>query len=143
MRSILLKLPFYLATRISGEQTPVFENFFAGGYQTLRGFDFRRAVPMVDDIGVGGRLRLLGSVEYLFPITADDMLKGVVFTDYGTVEEGIKIENDDFRVALGLGLRITIPAMGPAPIALDFAVPVAREGTDEIRNFSFFMGLSR
>lgn len=128
---------------ISGEQTPVFENFFAGGYQTLRGFDFRRAVPMVDNIGVGGRLRLLGSVEYLFPITADDMLKGVVFTDYGTVEEDIKIDADDFRVALGLGLRITVPAMGPAPIALDFAVPVAREDTDEIRNFSFFMGVSR
>jgi outer membrane protein insertion porin family len=71
------------------------------------------------------------------------MLKGVVFCDYGTVEEEVKIEGDDFRVALGAGLRIAIPAMGPAPIALDFAVPVAREETDRIQNFSFFVGFGR
>jgi outer membrane protein insertion porin family len=33
--------------------------------------------------------------------------------------------------------------MGPAPIALDFAVPVAREDTDRIQNFSFFVGFGR
>jgi len=42
-------------------------------------------------------------------------------------------------VTLGAGLRIYIPAMGPAPIALDFGVPVAREDTDRIENFSFFI----
>jgi outer membrane protein insertion porin family len=109
----------------------------------MRGFRFRGASPKVDDVTVGGELSLLGSLEYLFPITADDMLKGVVFCDYGTVEEEVKIEGDDFRVALGAGLRIAIPAMGPAPIALDFAVPVAREETDRIQNFSFFVGFGR
>lgn len=128
---------------ITGSDTPVFENFFAGGYSTMRGFRFRGASPKVDDVTVGGELSLLGSLEYLFPITADDMLKGVVFCDYGTVEEEVKIEGDDFRVALGAGLRIAIPAMGPAPIALDFAVPVAREETDRIQNFSFFVGFGR
>jgi len=128
---------------ISGKQTPVFENYFAGGYSTLRGFDFRDASPLSGTIRVGGRLQLLGSVEYLFPITADDMLKGVVFCDYGTIEENIKIETDDYRVALGAGLRITVPAMGPAPIALDFAVPVAEETGDEERLFSFYIGVAR
>ena len=33
--------------------------------------------------------------------------------------------------------------MGPAPIAIDFAVPVAREDTDDIRQFSFFVGGGR
>ncbi|MCA9264254.1 MAG: BamA/TamA family outer membrane protein [Planctomycetales bacterium] len=127
----------------SGSQTPIFENFFAGGYSTIRGFDFRGASPQDGTVTVGGRLMFLGSVEYMFPITADDMLKGVVFCDYGTVEEDFKIESDDYRVALGAGLRISIPAMGPAPIALDFAVPVARENTDDIQNFSFFVGVSR
>ena len=28
--------------------TPIFENYFAGGYSTLRGFDFRGASPVVD-----------------------------------------------------------------------------------------------
>ncbi len=128
---------------ISGDDTPLFENFFAGGYSTLRGFRFRSAVPKSGDVYVGGPLSFLGSAEYMFPITADDMLKGVVFCDYGTIEEDYKFEKDDFRVALGAGLRISIPAMGPAPIALDFAVPIAREDTDRIQNFSFFVGFGR
>ena len=66
----------------------------------------------------------VNTVEYLFPLTADDMIHGVVFTDFGTVEDDVEI--DDFRVAPGFGLRITVPAMGPAPIALDFAFPVAQ-----------------
>ena len=86
---------------------------------------------------------MLGSVEYIFPITADDMLKGVVFSDFGTIEEKIEINKDDFRVALGAGLRVSVPAMGPAPIALDLAVPVAREQSDRIQNFSFFVGFGR
>ena len=61
----------------SGSETPIFENFFAGGYSTLRGFDFRGASPRDGGVTVGGEFQMLGSAEYLFPITADDMLKGV------------------------------------------------------------------
>ncbi len=136
-------LGFSSRVAMSGSETPIYENYFAGGHATLRGFEFRGASPQDNGVIVGGRLMLLSSVEYLFPITADDMLKGVVFCDYGTVEEDIKIESGDYRVALGAGLRVSIPAMGPAPIALDFAVPVAREDTDQIQNFSFFVGVSR
>jgi outer membrane protein insertion porin family len=127
----------------TGSQTPIYENYFAGGHRTLRGFEFREASPKMRGVTVGGEFLMLGSLEYLFPITADDMLKGVLFTDFGTVEENIEINTEDFRVAFGGGLRIFIPAMGPAPIALDFAVPVAREDTDSIENFSFFIGLGR
>jgi outer membrane protein insertion porin family len=71
------------------------------------------------------------------------MIKGVVFCDFGTVEEKVAIHADDYRVAPGFGLRISIPALGPAPLAIDFAVPVARERTDDIQNVSFFFGLGR
>ncbi len=127
----------------SGSDTPLYEHFFAGGYSTIRGFRFRGASPKVGDVTVGGEFSLLGSAEYLFPITADDMLKGVVFCDYGTIEEEIEINKDDFRISVGAGLRVTVPAMGPAPIALDLAVPISRENTDRIQNFSFFVGLGR
>ncbi len=86
---------------------------------------------------------MLGSVEYMFPITADDMLRGVVFCDFGTVEKNIEITGDDFRVAPGAGLRVTVPALGPAPIALDLAFPVAHADGDQIQNFSFFVGYTR
>jgi len=127
----------------SGSQTPVYDNYFAGGFSTMRGFDFRGASPLSGGVIVGGEYRFLGSVEYTFPLTADDMLKGVVFVDYGTVEERIEINSEDFRVAPGFGFRVTIPAMGPAPLAFDFAFPVAMEATDDEQIFSFFIGLGR
>jgi outer membrane protein insertion porin family len=127
----------------SGSDTPLYDHFFAGGYSTLRGFDFRGASPKSGDVIVGGEFQLLGTVEYMFPITADDMLKGVAFVDFGTVEEKIRIEGDDFRVAPGVGLRITVPALGPAPIALDLAFPIADEEGDDRQVFSFFVGALR
>ena len=88
-------------------------------------------------------MRFLGSVQYMFPVTADDMLKGVVFTDFGTVEEDFSMSSDDFRVVVGAGLRIAIPFMSQAPFALDFGFPINKADTDERQTFSFFMGISR
>jgi outer membrane protein insertion porin family len=128
----------------SGAQTPIFENYFAGGFSTLRGFEFRGASPVGPlGIAIGGKFRFLGSVEYMFPLTADDMLKAVVFCDYGTVEESVGIHGEYYRVAPGFGLRIAIPALGPAPLALDLAFPVAKADFDEVQNFSFFLGFTR
>jgi outer membrane protein insertion porin family len=92
-------------------------------------------------VSVGGDFMWVNTLEYLFPVTADDMIHGVAFVDFGTVEENIEIEN--FRIAPGFGMRITIPAMGPAPIALDFAFPVAEAPFDDKQVFSFNIGLQR
>ena len=131
---------------VSGPNTPAYDNFFAGGYNTIRGFTFRGASPKQAGPGgalatVGGPFEWLSTVEYMFPITADDTLRGVVFTDFGTVESSVSIRN--FRVSPGVGMRITIPAMGPAPIALDFAFPVVYAPTDNLQMFSFFVGFAR
>jgi outer membrane protein insertion porin family len=129
----------------TGTHTPIYEHFFAGGFATFRGFDFRGASPMRLVGGrlveLGGEFQWLNSVQYLFPITADDMLHGVVFCDFGTVEENVTI--NDFRVAPGAGLRITVPAMGPAPIALDFAWALNEAAFDDTQVFSFSLGFSR
>jgi len=134
-----------LGTRLgfSGSDTPLFENYFAGGYSTLRGFDFRGASPVVGGVQVGGRFQWLNSLEYMFPITADDAFRGVAFVDFGTVERDIEINKDNFRVAPGLGLRVAIPMLGPAPLAFDFAYPVTKADTDERRIFSFYMSAVR
>ncbi len=126
---------------MSGPDTPAYDNFFAGGYNTIRGFTFRGASPRQDGAIVGGPFQWLNTVEYMFPITADDSLRGVIFTDFGTVEPNVAISQ--MRVAPGVGLRITLPAMGPAPIALDFAFPVAYASDDTQQLFSFFVGFAR
>ncbi len=129
---------------VSGSQTPIYENYFAGGFSTLRGFNFRGASPVSGGVRVGGQMRWINSTEYLFPLTADDMIKGIVFCDFGTVEQEIALSSKNFRVAPGFGLRINIPALGNgAPLAFDFTFPVAKADTDDTKVFSFFMGLMR
>ncbi len=125
----------------TGTHTPIYEHFFAGGFATMRGFDFRGASPVDQNVQVGGEFQWLNSAQYLFPISADEMLHGVVFCDFGTVEQEVEIK--DFRVAPGVGLRITVPAMGPAPIALDFAWAVNHADFDDRQVFSFSLGFSR
>ncbi len=133
----------------SGDDTPIYERFYAGGYSTIRGFQYRGASPYVigptngSMVRVGGDFQMLASAEYLFPISADDMLRGVVFCDTGTVEPSITDWSNKYRVACGFGLRIVVPAMGPAPIALDFAFPISWQPGDKSELFSFFMGFGR
>lgn len=128
---------------LTGDNTPIYERYYAGGFSTIRGFEFRDASPVRQGVYVGGDLMVLASAEYMFPITASDALRGVVFVDTGAVQPTIHEWTDRFRVAPGAGLRITIPAMGPAPIALDLAFPVSRERTDHLQAFSFFVGFTR
>jgi len=119
---------------VTGSGTPIYENFFAGGFSTLRGFDFRGAAPLeggVDGVRVGGEFQWINTIEYLFPITADDMIKGVAFCDFGTVEENVEINSDNFRVAPGVGLRVHVPALGETATG------------DEEQVFSFYIQANR
>lgn len=125
----------------TGQDTPIFERFYAGGFQTFRGFAFRGVSPIDTGVRVGGTWMTLASAEYMFPITADENVRGVVFTDTGTVQNSVSLS--DYRVSIGAGLRLTIPAMGPAPIALDWAIPVVKESFDQRRIFSFYVGITR
>ena len=134
-------LSFYTTFGISGQDTPIYERFYAGGFGTLRGFQFRGASPQIDTVEVGGILEFINSIEYMFPMTADDMFRAVTFVDFGTVEYTQHIDWRNFRVAPGFGLRVTIPMISAAPIALDFAFPVQYAPTDIRQIFSFFVGV--
>jgi outer membrane protein insertion porin family len=125
----------------SGDGTPIFERFYAGGYSSFRGFAFRGVTPHEAGITVGGQWMSLGTVEYMAPVTADDNIRVVGFSDFGTVDQDVSMDN--FRLSLGFGVRMIIPAMGPAPIALDFAWPLLDEKTDDRRVFSFYVGFTR
>lgn len=125
----------------AGSDAPVFERFFAGGFRSLRGFQFRGVGPRENGFNVGGDFMFLNSLEYQVPIRANDNLYLVGFIDSGTVESQMEIKN--YRVTAGAGLRIIIPAMGPVPIALDFGFPVVRGPQDQQQVFSFWVGLFR
>ncbi|MCA8988931.1 MAG: BamA/TamA family outer membrane protein, partial [Planctomycetaceae bacterium] len=129
------------------DDTPAFERYYAGGFQTFRGFQFRSVTPLEpDNLGtngaaIGGYFQTLGTVEYMLPVMANEALRVVAFSDFGTVDRGVSLQ--DFRVSVGAGLRITVPQMGPVPIALDWAFPVVKQDTDIRQIFSFYIGLTR
>ena len=121
--------------------TPIFEQYYAGGFNSFRGFSFRGVTPRTGGIATGGTWLFLGTAEYRVPLTADDMIQAVVFTDIGTVEDDVAF--DQFRVVVGAGLRLTVPAMGPVPLAFDFGFPVKSQPFDDERVFSFYVGINR
>jgi len=124
--------------------TPIFERFYGGGFTNLRGFDFRGVSPRdANRYVVGGCLEFYNSAEMIFPLTADDMIRGSLFLDTGTVERSMTKWEENYRVTLGFGLRITIPMMGPAPIALDFGFPISAGRWDDKQVFSFGMSFMR
>ena len=119
--------------------SPPFERFYAGGIGSLRGFDFRGVSPRqgLGDDPVGGEFLALFKTEYSFPLYADT-LRGLVFTDMGTVEEDFGINS--WRASVGVGVRLQIDFFGPVPLEFDLAVPIAKDDDDEEQVFSFFIG---
>jgi len=124
------------------EDAPLFERLYAGGSRSFRGFRFRGVGPRgvrndngeVGDDPVGGNFMLLTGLQYEFPLLAD-FLRGVVFTDQGTVLEDPGIEA--WRASVGAGLRVKVPFLGQAPFAIDFAFPLLEEEGDEEQLISF------
>ena len=125
----------------SGNDTPVFERYYAGGFQSFRGFAYRGVTPRESGTATGGTFQALATVEYRMPVTADDMINVVAFSDFGTVDDRVSMSN--FRATAGFGLRVVIPAMGPVPLAFDFAFPLQTQSFDNTQVFSFYVGINR
>ncbi len=125
----------------AGSNTPVYERFYAGGFRSLRGFQFRGVGPNVNGFEVGGDFLFLNSLEYQVPIKANDQLYVVAFLDTGTVERDVSLH--DYRVSAGVGLRITLPMLGPVPIALDLGFPIVSGPGDRQQVFNFYIGAFR
>ncbi|MHC5026902.1 MAG: outer membrane protein assembly factor BamA [Planctomycetota bacterium] len=125
---------------IFGGRAPTYERYYLGG-RSLRGFEFRSVSPrgvqvngQPSEVAVGGSWMFFAGAQYEFPIF-DQAITGVVFSDTGTVLEDVGF--DDYRVSLGVGVRLYIPALGPVPIAFDFAGALQKADFDETEVFSF------
>jgi len=126
----------------AGDETPVYERFFAGGFRSIRGFQYRGVGPNENGYMVGGDFMWLNSLEYQIPVMANDNAYLVGFVDSGTVEPNIS-DISTYRVSAGVGLRLVVPMMGPVPIALDFGFPIVKAETDRTQIFNFWMGFFR
>jgi len=123
------------------DEAPIYEQFYLGG-RSFRGFEFRTISPKgiradtgtIGDDPVGGEWLLFLGTQYEFPLF-EEVITGVLFLDTGTVTDEVGI--DDYRAAVGFGIRLYIQQLGPLPIAFDFGFPVLKEDGDEEELLSF------
>lgn len=133
---------FGVVESTSGQEVPIFERFYAGGYGSLRGFRYRGVSPVDSKTGdqVGGDVLILMNTEYLVPIYKD-MIRGAFFVDSGKADESVSdINFDRFRLTSGVGLRLSIPFLGRSTISIDYGIPIVKRDEDETETISFNFG---
>jgi outer membrane protein insertion porin family len=128
---------------IFGDDVPTYEKLYLGG-RNFRGFEFRTVSPKsrgaldptlpAPNDPIGGNWLFFAGAQIEHPLVKD-AFSGVLFVDSGTVTEDVSL--DQYRLSVGFGVRLYIPAFGPAPLAFDFAAPLLKEDTDETQVFSF------
>jgi outer membrane protein insertion porin family len=110
------------AAGFNGRKLPLYERFYIGGINTVRGLGFGEAGPKdANGKEIGGNVEGIFNAEYIFPIAADLKLKGVTFFDYGSsFDKDIeKISLSDMRKTAGLGVRWISP-FGPIRLEWGF-----------------------
>jgi outer membrane protein insertion porin family len=124
---------------ITGD-APFFERLYGGGLGSIRGFEYRGVSPRQgpEEDRIGGDFAATGTVEIGFPIAGDNF-RGVVFSDFGTVEEDFEVGT--IRSSVGAGVRIILPFFGQAPLAIDFAYPLTEDDEDDTQLISFSFGI--
>jgi len=131
----------------SGEEIPLFERFFPGGINSLRGFRTRSLGPrepvfdplnnVVDTTPVGGSSQLIFNNELIFPLVEGLGLRGVLFFDAGnawTHPEGLPV--DDLRYDAGWGVRWLSP-IGPLRIEIGYPLDKKKGERSSVFQFSF------
>ncbi len=97
---------------------PLSERFFVGGINTMRGFAFGRAGPVVSTTRApfGAAKQLIFNAELIFTISSEAKLNGVIFFDYGKGFEEDEPLSINLRPAAGLEGRWISP-FGPLRVA--------------------------
>jgi outer membrane protein insertion porin family len=125
---------------IDGDNIPIFERQFLGGANNLRGFKYREVGPKAldgnpDGEPLGGGTAAYITAEYTFPVVKK--VRAALFADAGFVNvDSWDFDTSDFNADVGLGLRFTLPMLGP--IKIDYGIPVRSDDfNDNSGRFNF------
>lgn len=157
MFTLFLNTEFGIADGYSGKPLPFFKNFFAGGNNSIRGYDLnslgpREGIPNSDrTFALGASKRVVANLELLFPMPFmkdDRSVRLGAFIDAGTVFDSFKEkQNADGSIRQGFadlmrysaGISVTwISPMGPLKVSL--AKPLNEKPEDNIQTFQFLFG---
>ncbi|RJQ13707.1 MAG: outer membrane protein assembly factor BamA [Nitrospiraceae bacterium] len=123
----------------SDRELPLYERFYVGGINTIRGLGFGEGGPRDEDGEViGGDKELIFNAEYIFPISKEAKLKGVIFYDYGRAfDDGERITLKDMRSTAGAGVRWMSPF---GPLRLEWGVNLDPQEDENNNKLEFSIG---
>ena len=128
-----------------GTGLPFFENFYAGGVRSVRGYRDNTLGP-VDFAAystlrqpIGGSLKTVGSLEMFFPTLLDTPSARVsAFVDVGNVFKDVHSYNtSELRASAGVALLWRAPV---GPISISYAFPFRNQPDDELERLQFTFG---
>lgn len=138
----------YAGTYASTEEIPFYENFYAGGFGTVRGYEANSLGERYDLITdgsnspVGGTYRVVSNAELIFPmpfVEDSGNLRLSLFLDAGNVfNQGSNIKLPEFRSSTGLALSWLTPV---GPLAFSLAKPLNYRDGDRTQVFQFNLGI--
>ncbi len=121
---------------------PFFKNFYAGGVESVRGYEPNSLGPR-DSFGarLGGDRRVLIKSELLFPMpgSKDKSVRLSTFLDGGVIY-GAPTEipgSDGPRYSTGIALTWISPV---GPLKISYAWPLAEQPGDRVQRFQFTLG---
>jgi outer membrane protein insertion porin family len=119
---------------------PIYERFYAGGANTIRGYEERSVGPVdpVTDDPLGGEALLVGNIELTVPIV--EFIKGALFIDSGNVwSKASDFGQGGFKTGVGFGVRINTPI---GPLKLDYGIPLNKQPGKESKEGRFHFSMS-
>ncbi len=122
---------------------PFFQNYYAGGVNSVRGFRDNTLGPRDEnDNALGGNLRMVGTVEVIMPkvlfLFELDSVRTSVFLDVGNVyNTQDSVDLGKLRYSTGVGL-IWVSPLGP--LAFSVAKTLTDYSEDETQVFQFRIG---
>ncbi|MBI3775749.1 MAG: outer membrane protein assembly factor BamA, partial [Gammaproteobacteria bacterium] len=126
------------------KELPFFENFYAGGVQSVRGFagnSLGTQATKPGGVPLGGSLRTVANIELIFPLPFAENSKSFrlsAFSDIGNVFAGV----DDFD-AKQLRSSYGLTALWVTPVGVltfSWGWPYTHKPGDEREVFQFFIG---
>ena len=124
---------------IVADGLPFFENFYAGGTRSVRGFRDNTLGPREGNQPLGGAVKTVGSVEMFFPTLINSPAARVsAFIDFGNVYRNADDFNiDTMRSSAGVAILWRAPV---GPISISYAFPIHQEPGDEPERLQFTFG---
>lgn len=116
---------------------PVYERFYLGGMNSIRGFQYGKVSPM-DKNGVrfGGDKMWYSNIEYIFPLMKEAGLNGVLFFDIGkNMAEDVDWSVDDTSKGAGVEVRWISP-MGPLRLVWGYNLDPKNDEDHSVWDFS-------